>query len=307
MNQQSHSELVSIITPVLNAAETLEKTIDSVLNQTYQPIEYVVMDGGSTDGTVEIARRFEPRLTVISEPDRGLSDAINKAWRQARGDILAYLNADDQYFPDTVMQAVTFLNAHPDVGWLYGEPMPITSSGEPMPFQRPRGEFDYQKLLTLGVYISQPTTFIRRHVFEEFGPFDESLHYTMDYEYWLRIGRKYPGAYVPGVRAAVVRSRATRTQTGGTARSLEIERVVEKYGGHGVPLYARHLRASAYAHSSVQHLFRGELGEAAADQGALWRYPNAAVWGIAKLAARGLISERVEGRLRRLLLRRHTG
>ena len=126
----------------------------------------------------------------------------------------------------------------------------------------------------------------------------------MDYEYWLRIGRAYPGHYLPEVRAWVVRSRRTRTQTGGPARSLEMQQVVEKYGSHDLPVYARHLHAMAYARSSARHLLRGRLRRALSDQRALWRYPSAAAWGIAKLMARSVLSEDAESRLRRILLRR---
>ncbi len=298
--------LVSIVTPVLNAASSLEKTIASVLSQTYQPIEYLIMDGGSTDGTLDIARRYADRLTLVSEPDRGQSNAINKGWQRAQGEILAFINADDQYLPDSVAKAVAYFKAHPEAGWVYGDPLSITASGEPMPFRRATQAWDYDKLLRLGVYVSQPTTFIRRSVVDAFGPFDESLSYTMDYEYWLRIGRAYPGHYLPDLRALVVRSRQTRTQTGGKARSLELQQVVEKYGSHELPVYARQLHAAAYARSSALHLVRGELRQAASDQRALWRYPGAAVWGIAKLVARAVLSEDAEGRLRRILLRRRS-
>ncbi len=298
--------LVSVVTPVLNSATSLEKTIESVLGQTYQPIEYVVMDGGSTDGTLAVARRYGERLTLLSEPDRGQSNAVNKGWQRAKGEILAFLNADDQYLPDTVSQAVAYLNAHPEVAWVYGDPISTTASGELMPFRRATQPWDYDKLLKLGIYISQPTTFVRRRVIDEFGLFDEALTYTMDYEYWLRIGRKYPGHYVPNIRVLVVRSRTTRTQTGGEARSREMLQVVEKYGGHGLPLYARHLHAVAYARSAARHLIHGELREAASDQRALWRYPGAALWGIAKLVTRSVISEDAEGRLRRIILRRQS-
>lgn len=300
------SPLVSVITPVLNSAASLEKTIESVLGQTYQPIEYVVMDGVSTDGTIDVAHRYGDRLTLISGPDRGQSNAVNKGWQRAKGDILAFLNADDQYLPDTVAQAVAYLNAHPDAGWVYGNPISVTASGELMPFRRATQPWDYDKLLRLGIYISQPTTFVRRRVVDEFGLLDEGLAYTMDYEYWLRIGRKYPGHYVPDVRVLVVRSRTTRTQTGGEARSLEIQQVVKKYGGHDVPVYARHLHAVAYARSTMRHIARGELRQALSDQRALWRYPGAALWGIAKLVARSVISENAEGRLRRVFLRRRS-
>jgi len=197
--EQIMRPLVTVVTPCFNSAAFIEDTIRSVLGQTYQPIEYIVMDGGSTDGTVDIVRRYADRLILISEPDQGQSDAINKGWRMARGDILAWLNADDLYFPDTVQHAVEYLAANRDVAWIYGLPEMLDPAGNTFPFRHPVARhWDYQRLLNRHNYICQPTVFLRRSVVEECGYLREDLHYIMDYEYWLRIGQKWFSRFAPG-------------------------------------------------------------------------------------------------------------
>jgi GT2 family glycosyltransferase len=294
---------VSVVTPCFNAAQSVEATVCSVLAQTYAPIEYIVMDGGSTDGTPDIARRYADRLTLVSEPDSGQTNAINKGWHRATGDVLAWLNADDQYFPDTVETAVRFLQAHPDVGWVYGTPVSVGADGQPLPFRRASLPWDYDKLLSVGAFVSQPTVFLRRSVVEAAGPLDETLDYTMDYEYWLRIGRQFPAAYVPEIKARVVRSRATKTQSGGMKRIVELTRVLERYGGREIPVYVRHQWASAYLAQLGHNALRGKLNAAWADARTLSRHPSAVPWGAAKLVFRSLVGERSESRLRRRLFR----
>src|SRR5262245_25211876 len=113
--------LVSIVTPSFNHARYIEATIRSVLAQDYSPIEYAVIDGASTDGTVEILRRYQDRIAWVSEPDRGQTDAINKGFARTRGQILAWLNSDDTLKKGAVSAAVEFLQSHPDVAMVYGD------------------------------------------------------------------------------------------------------------------------------------------------------------------------------------------
>src|SRR4030042_2589290 len=122
--------LVSIVTPSYNKARFIEETILSVKNQTYPRIEHIIIDGGSTDGTLDIIRKYSDSLTWISEPDKGQSDAINKGWKMSKGEILAYLNADDTYMPRAVETAVKFLADNMDVGLVYGECNIINEHGK---------------------------------------------------------------------------------------------------------------------------------------------------------------------------------
>ena len=114
--------LVSIITPSYNQANFLETTISSVLEQDYPRIEYIIADGGSTDGSLEIIQRYASRLGWwVSERDKGQADALNQGFTHAQGEVLAYLNSDDTYQPGAVAEAVAFLQAHPQVGMVYGD------------------------------------------------------------------------------------------------------------------------------------------------------------------------------------------
>jgi glycosyltransferase involved in cell wall biosynthesis len=186
----SQQPLVSIVTPGYNMAGFLEETIDSVLGQDYPNIEYIVMDGGSTDGTVDLLRRYEGRLQWVSERDSGQSDAVNKGFLRSRGEIFAFLNADDTYLPGAVSAAVQALVAEPEIGAVYGEAYYTREDGSILR-RYPTDPFDAKRLNSL-CYICQPASFIRSSVFREVGMLNRDLHLTLDYDLWLRIAKKYP-------------------------------------------------------------------------------------------------------------------
>jgi glycosyltransferase involved in cell wall biosynthesis len=187
--------LVSVVTPSLNQARFIRETIESVLTQSYPSIEYLVMDGGSTDGTVEILKSYGDRFAWVSEPDGGQTQAINKGWRRARGAILAYLNSDDTYLPGAVATAVAALAAHPEVGAVYGEGYHVDERGRVI--ERYLTEpFDMTRL-AMTCFICQPTVFLRREVVERVGFLDESRRYCMDYDLWIRVARVSSFLHVP--------------------------------------------------------------------------------------------------------------
>jgi glycosyltransferase involved in cell wall biosynthesis len=294
--------LVTIVTPCYNSAQFIEDTIQSVLAQTYPNIEYIVMDGGSTDGTQAIAERYAERLTLVSERDRGQTHAINKGWQRAKGDILAWLNADDLYYPETVEKAVTYLTTHPDVGWVYGYGHSLDINGQPMPFRHPVYAWDYQKLLNLGCYIVQPTVFLRRDVFQQSGPLTEELHYCMDYEYWLRIGRQYPAALVPEIRAGVKIFRATKSRSGGYKRIVEIEAMLRSYGASDLPAPMHHEWAMAALREGIHYLRSGRWTEGRKTLSQAGRYPHTLPRAIAKLLFNAVVPPRLETKIRRAWL-----
>ena len=190
--------LVSIVTPSYNQAEFVDSTISSVLAQSYPRIEYLVCDGGSQDGTVEIIKRHSDRLAWwCSEKDRGQSDAINKGWRRATGDILAYLNSDDVLLPGAVEHVVHAFQQNPSVGVVHGDWVYLRQDGTQLgPGQgRPA---DFRRLLHNGQirYIAQPASFYRADVVRRVGLIDESLHYSMDYDLLLRLARESPMMYL---------------------------------------------------------------------------------------------------------------
>ncbi|MCW5982531.1 MAG: glycosyltransferase [Bryobacteraceae bacterium] len=170
-------------------AQYVEQTIQSVLRQDYPRIEYIVVDGGSTDGTLEILQRYEDRLRLVSGRDSGAADAVNKGFRLSRGEIFAYLNADDYYLPGAVSCAVDALSAHPDVAVAYGDAEWVDDLGQTLGAY-PTQAFDASELAR-HCFISQPAAFLRRWAFERAGMMDVRLHYTYDYDLWIRIARRH--------------------------------------------------------------------------------------------------------------------
>jgi len=193
--------LVSIVTPSYNQVPFLEATLRSVLDQDYPRLEYIVVDGGSTDGSPDILRRYESRLAAwISEPDRGQTDAINKGFAMATGDILAYLNSDDTYCAGAVAEAVAYLQAHPEVGMVHGSAFYIDEAGHPVA-RFPSAPTTHRELRRGAPKIAQQAAFFRAAVWRLAGPLDPSYLYAMDYDLWIRISALTPMVFVPRVWA----------------------------------------------------------------------------------------------------------
>ncbi|TCM65868.1 glycosyltransferase [Rhizobium sp. BK068] len=180
-----HSPLISIVMPTRNHGHFIRASIDSVLNQTYNNVELVVMDGASTDDTVEILKSYGERIRWVSEPDRGQADAINKGMKLVRGDILAYLNSDDILLPGALEKVVGYFESHPECDLVYGEADYIDRDGN-ITGKYATADFSFERLMH-DCCICQPAAFWRRRIADRTGPFDASLQTAMDYEYWLRM------------------------------------------------------------------------------------------------------------------------
>ena len=179
--------LVSIVTPAYNAAKFLPETLESVLSQNYPLIEYIVADGGSTDGTVDLLERFSTRIRYFTGPDGGPSDAIHKGFLQARGDIFAWLNADDIYLPGAVRTAAEFLAAHPEIDVVYGEGRWIDEAGKTLG-RYPTLPFD-SNLLARTCFICQPAAFFRASAYRRCS-LDPAVKLPFDYDLWIRMARQ---------------------------------------------------------------------------------------------------------------------
>ncbi|MCC6146324.1 MAG: glycosyltransferase [Anaerolineaceae bacterium] len=189
--------LVSIITPSFNQARFLEATIQSVLAQDYPHIEYIVMDGGSTDGSREILERYGNRLAGwVSAPDGGQTDAINKGFARANGKVLAWLNSDDTYEPGAVREAVEYLQGHPQIGMVYGDTNFIDGEGRIIG-RFPARQTDYRRLREGYVHIPQQAAFFRADLWRQVGPLDASFYFAMDYDLWVRLATHAPLVYLP--------------------------------------------------------------------------------------------------------------
>jgi len=181
--------LVSIVTPSFNMASFLEETIQSVLSQDYPEIEYIVIDGGSTDGSLDILRKYENRLRWYSGPDRGQTDAINKGFLESRGQIFAFLCADDTYLPGAVSTAVKHMLANPGHAGIYGEGY-LTGDAGRVICRYPTKAFD-PELLKTECFICQPAAFLWREAFVEAGMMDVDLQNALDYDLWIRLARRH--------------------------------------------------------------------------------------------------------------------
>lgn len=177
--------LVSVVTPSYQAMPYIIRAIESVRVQDYLFMEHIIFDGGSTDGTLEVLQGY-PELVWVSEPDRGQSDALNKGFRRAGGEIIGWLNADDTYQPGAIAAAVKFLVENPDVDLVYSDLRIIDETDELIGLTKSQ-PFQLEKLL-LRNFIKQTTVFMRRRVLDLLGGVDEDLHYVMDREFWLRAG-----------------------------------------------------------------------------------------------------------------------
>jgi glycosyltransferase involved in cell wall biosynthesis len=193
---------ISIVTPSYNQATFLEETMRSVLEQDYPDLEYIVVDGGSTDGSLGIIRKYASRLAWwISEPDQGQTDALNKGFARASGDILAWINSDDTYQPGAIAEAGTYLQAHPEVGMVYGDANLIDEHGAVLG-RFPARQTDYQSLMRGSVHIPQQAAFFRADLWRQVGPLDPSFYFAMDYDLWVRLAKVSRLVYHPRLWAS---------------------------------------------------------------------------------------------------------
>jgi glycosyltransferase involved in cell wall biosynthesis len=194
--------LVSIVTPSYNQAEYLEETIQSVLSQTYANIEYILVDGASTDGSLDIIRKYESRLARwISEKDKGQTDAINKGFALAKGEIIGWINSDDILLPEAVGKAVAYLQAHAQVGLVYGDANYIDEKSRVIG-KFPAAQTDLPKLRRGYVHIPQQASFFRKALWDQVGPLDDSFYFAMDYDLWTRLAAVSELKYIPDTWAS---------------------------------------------------------------------------------------------------------
>lgn len=242
---------ISVVIPSFNQARYLGETLESVQSQDHRDVEILVFDGGSTDGSADILKKRENRqLKWVSRPDRGQADAVNQGLKEASGDILAYLNSDDLYYPGALRAVEAAFAANPSWEILYGDANHHwEDTGQIEPYYTE--DWNYDRLLDV-CYLCQPAVFWRRSILERHGFLDASLYGAMDYDYWLRIGRATPfhrlkGAFLAGSRM----HRTNKTLAERPRLHEEILRVA-----------LRHARRPPYRWLKVLAQIRAEAGAA---------------------------------------------
>lgn len=228
--------IVTIVTPSYNQGRYIRDTIESVLSQNYPRIEYIIVDNKSNDNTLDIVREYGDRFTFVCEKDHGQSDAINKGFRMAKGEIVAWLNSDDIYEPGCIQRAVLEFQNHPGLGLVYGDGYIIDEKGKKIKSFQAVQEFCRWDLINVQDYILQPAAFIRKSCLEEAGYLDTSLHWCMDWDLWIRLSKITHVKYVSEYFACSREYSGTKTSTGGRKRLLEIKKLMQKYSGRRWPL-----------------------------------------------------------------------
>ena len=264
---------ISIITPSYNQGKYLEETILSVLNQNYPNLEYIIIDGGSTDHSVEIIKKYASHLSYwVSEKDSGQSEALNKGFNKASGDIVAWLNSDDLYCENTLHNIAEQFVHHPEAGIIYGDVINFLENGEET---RIRNQFELIDFFSR-VSIHQPGVFWRKSVLTEKKPLDESLYYCMDYDLWMKLFLNSRSVRINKVLARFREHTDSKTHSRPLKLYAEYQKIVsrffhslpdkrwkEKLISSGVQYDAgkkTYLLANTYSESILRKLFNIYLG-----------------------------------------------
>jgi GT2 family glycosyltransferase len=250
---------VAIVTPSYNTGRHIGDCVRSVLEQDGPTIDYIVMDGGSTDGTVEVLKSFGPRLRWVSQKDKGQSDAINRGFAQTQGEILGWLNSDDTYAPGAIRAAAEFFRDNPEIDILYGDATYTDVHGRHIANCVHVEPYSRRRLFHYSDFLVQPATFFRRRIFDAVGGVDASIHWAMDYDLWLRMvahGAKV--AYLPKVLAHFRWLADNKTATGSHGRLDEITRILARQG-YPPPAYIQLERCNLHGKAALTALARGRV------------------------------------------------
>ena len=249
--------MVSIVTPSFNQAQFVEETIRSVLLQGFPNLEYIFIDGGSTDGTLDIVKKYEHWLIWVSEQDDGQSDAINKGWGKSRGEVITWINSDDFYSPNALRLVMEKFICSTESDFICGDCNCVNAQSRNLGILR-SSNFDLRRQMTGRNQILQPSTFFRRKILDQIGVLDVSLQYVMDYDFWVR-------ALIAGSTMQHIPEMFSNYRIHHHAKSiasqlslwLEIKKVLDQiYQSNATPVKIRRWKGRAYSNF---HLSCGEI------------------------------------------------
>jgi len=251
---------ITIVTPSYNQGRFIGETVRSVLGQDYANLEYLVIDGGSTDETLEVLKRYEGRLRWWSERDRGQADAINKGFRRASGEVLGWLNSDDTYEPGALVKVADYFNRHPEIDLVYGEGYLMAEDGSnKRRFPATEPVFNLTRLIYVWDYILQQATFFRRSLLDRIGFLDESLHYGLDWDLWIRAGRAGRIGYLPEYLGTLREYEAAKSFAGGWRRIRELYGIARAHTGRKRPPPSIAIYACDWMESVLHRTLRSAL------------------------------------------------
>jgi glycosyltransferase involved in cell wall biosynthesis len=249
---------IAVVTPSYNTGRHLAAAIESVLGQDYSNVDYLVMDGSSTDESIEVLRGFNGKVRWVSQKDDGQSDALRRGFEQTTGDILTWLNSDDTFAPGAFKIVAEFFAAHPDVALVYGDAKFIDADGAligPCVHVEP---FNAKRLVHYSDFIVQPAAFFRRSAYEAVGGIDTTLHFGMDYDLWLKLAKQFKVEYLPQHLGNYRWLTDNKTATGSFRRLDEITSLVERQG-YAEPAYIRLERVNLHLRQAIGAMKRGGL------------------------------------------------
>lgn len=312
LNPLSPQPLVSIVTPSYNQADFLEQTIRSVLEQDYPRIEYMVMDGASTDDSVEIIKKHAEKLSWwVSEKDSGQGEAINKGLARANGEILAWLNSDDYYLPNAISSAIKTFQQNPDVVLVYGDMLAVDDDGQTFNTLK-YGQLSLEDLLCFQI-IGQPAVFFRREALEKAGVLDTTFHFLLDHHLWIRIAQQGKILHVPQTWAAARYHSQAKNRLKAADFGPEAFRILDwakMQPGLAETVAGVERRARASAHR-VDARYRLDAGQSASALGAWFRalflHPPTALKRLNILVSAILNLAGLSGLRRMILERRQRG
>jgi len=253
----------AIVTPSFQQARFLPATLGSVRDQHFPRLDHLVIDGGSTDGTLDLLKKFDPPVRFISEPDRGQADAINKGFALTTGEILSWLNSDDTLAPGALQWVDKAFTENPDVGLVYGDARFIDAAGNDLGPCTQVEPFNRRRLMTHGDFIAQPAAFFRRSLFDQAGPLDVSLHWAMDYDFFIKATQTARVLYLPRVLAQYRFHSAGKTASSGRDRIEEVRKVVRRHGQNRLPAYFELELAAIDLNQAIAQSRRGRIDQAA--------------------------------------------